>query len=82
MDRFLEMRVFAAVVDAGSFVQAAETLDMSKAAVSRIVADLEARLAVRLMHAPGSCLLPWTRPKPKSPRAVAGPLAHSKSAPP
>jgi DNA-binding transcriptional LysR family regulator len=50
MDRFLEMRVFAAVVDAGSFVQAAETLDMSKAAVSRIVADLEARLAVRLMH--------------------------------
>jgi DNA-binding transcriptional LysR family regulator len=50
MDRFLEMRVFAAVVDAGSFVQAAETLDMSKAAVSRIVADLEARLAVRLMQ--------------------------------
>jgi DNA-binding transcriptional LysR family regulator len=44
------MRVFAAVVDAGSFVNAAETLDLSKAAVSRIVADLEARLGVRLMH--------------------------------
>jgi DNA-binding transcriptional LysR family regulator len=50
MDRFLEMRVFAAVVDAGSFVNAAEALDLSKAAVSRIVADLEARLGVRLMH--------------------------------
>ncbi|MDB5954113.1 LysR family transcriptional regulator [Ramlibacter sp.] len=50
MDRFLEMRVFAAVVDAGSFVRAADTLDLSKAAVSRIVADLEARLGVRLMH--------------------------------
>lgn len=27
MDKFLEMQTFAAVVDAGSFVQAAETLD-------------------------------------------------------
>lgn len=50
MDRFMEMRVFSAVVDAGSFVKAADALDMSKAAVSRIVADLEARLAVRLLH--------------------------------
>ena len=50
MDRFMEMRVFAAVVDAGSFVKAADSLDMSKAAVSRIVADLEARLSVRLLH--------------------------------
>ncbi len=50
MDRFLEMRVFAAVVDAGSFVKAAEALDISKAAASRIVADLEARLSVRLLH--------------------------------
>ena len=50
MDRFLEMRVFAAVVDAGSFVNASEVLDLSKAAVSRIVADLETRLGVRLLH--------------------------------
>lgn len=50
MDRFLEMRVFSAVVDAGSFVKAAEALDMSKAAVSRIVAELETRLSIRLMH--------------------------------
>lgn len=50
MDKFLEMRTFAAVADAGSFVRAAETLGMSKAAVSRYVGDLESRLGVRLMH--------------------------------
>ena len=50
MDRFEEMRVFAAVVDAGSFVGASDTLQMSKAAVSRHVAELEARLGVRLLH--------------------------------
>ena len=50
MDRFLEMRTFVQVVDTGSFVGAAEPLDMSKAAVSRYVADLEARLGVRLLH--------------------------------
>lgn len=50
MDRFQEMRVFAAVVDAGSFVGAAEATAMSKAAVSRHVADLEARLQVRLLQ--------------------------------
>lgn len=50
MDKFLEMQTFTAVVDAGSFVRAAESLEMSKAAVSRYVADLEARLEVRLLH--------------------------------
>ncbi|MCC2634879.1 MAG: bacterial regulatory helix-turn-helix, lysR family protein [Ramlibacter sp.] len=50
MDRFQEMRVFTAVVDAGSFVGAADALDVSKAAVSRIVSELEARLGVRLLH--------------------------------
>jgi len=50
MDRFEEMRVFAAVVDAGSFVGASGALEMSKAAVSRHVAELESRLGVRLLH--------------------------------
>jgi DNA-binding transcriptional LysR family regulator len=50
MDRFQELSVFAAVVDAGSFVGAAEALDMSKPAVSRHVAELESRLGVRLLH--------------------------------
>lgn len=44
------MRTFAAVVDAGSFVGAADALGSSKAAVSRHVNDLEGRLGVRLLH--------------------------------
>jgi DNA-binding transcriptional LysR family regulator len=44
------MRVFSAVVDASSFVAAADSLGMSKAAVSRYVSELEQRLGVRLMH--------------------------------
>lgn len=50
MDKFLEMKTFAAVVDCGSFVQAADALDMSKPAVSRHVAELEQRLGVRLLQ--------------------------------
>lgn len=50
MDRFQEMSVFVAVVDAGSFVRAADALDLSKTAVSRLVNDLELRLGVRLLH--------------------------------
>lgn len=50
MDKFLEMKVFSAVVDAGSFTGAADALDMSKAAVSRYVGELEERLGLRLLH--------------------------------
>lgn len=50
MDRFLEMQTFNAVVDAGSFVKAADALAMSRAAVSRYVVDMETRLGVRLLH--------------------------------
>lgn len=50
MDKFREMQAFAAVADQGSFVAAAGALGTSKAAVSRLVADLEARLGVRLMQ--------------------------------
>ncbi len=50
MDRFLEMQTFTAVVEAGSFVKAADALAMSKAAVSRYVVDMETRLGVRLLH--------------------------------
>ncbi|MEO7343636.1 MAG: LysR family transcriptional regulator [Methylotenera sp.] len=44
------MQTFSAVVDASSFVKAADVLGMSKAAVSRYVGDLETRLGVRLLH--------------------------------
>jgi DNA-binding transcriptional LysR family regulator len=50
MDKFQEMQTFVAVVDAGSFVKAAESLKLSKAAVSRYVGELESRLGVRLLH--------------------------------
>src|SRR5471032_3356493 len=42
------MRVLAAIVDSGSFVRAAEVLDMSQSGVSRAVAKLESRLHIRL----------------------------------
>ena len=50
MDKFLEMRAFAAVVDAGSFVKGADSLNLSKTAISRLVGDLETRLGTRLLH--------------------------------
>lgn len=50
MDRALEMLVFCSVVDKGSFVGAAEPLEMSKAAISRYVSGLEERLGARLLH--------------------------------
>ena len=50
MDKFLEMSTFVAVVDAGSFVKAADAQGMSKPAVSRYVGDLESRLGVRLLQ--------------------------------
>tara|TARA_R110001599_G_scaffold46871_1_gene136809 strand:+ start:3076 stop:3963 length:888 start_codon:yes stop_codon:yes gene_type:complete len=50
MDRYLEMQTFCAVVDSGSFVKASEQLKVSKAAVSRYISDLEARLGVRLLQ--------------------------------
>lgn len=50
MNKLLQMQVFVEVVHSGSFVSAAEVLGMSKAAVSRHVGDLEARLMVRLLQ--------------------------------
>jgi DNA-binding transcriptional LysR family regulator len=50
MDRFLALRSFTEVVDAGSFVAAADRLGLSKAAVSRHLAELETALGVRLLH--------------------------------
>ena len=50
MDRFDAMRAFVAVVDAGSFVGGADRLQISKAVVSRLVAELEEHLGVRLLH--------------------------------
>lgn len=50
MDRFADMKMFVAVVDTGSISGAAERLEVAKSAVSRRLADLEARLGAQLLH--------------------------------
>ena len=50
MDKFQEMTSFVAVIDAGSFVAAADVTGQSKAAVSRHVSELERRLDTRLIQ--------------------------------
>lgn len=49
MDRLGEMAAFVEVVDKGGFTEASRRLGLSKSAVSKAVAALEARLAVRLL---------------------------------
>ncbi|RXZ32431.1 LysR family transcriptional regulator [Oxalobacteraceae bacterium CAVE-383] len=50
MDRLQSMRVFVKVAEQGNFARAAIQLDLSNAAVTRYVADLENHLGVRLLH--------------------------------
>ncbi len=50
MDRIDNVAVFAEVADRGSFAKAARQLNRSPAAVTRAVAELEARLGVRLLN--------------------------------
>ena len=48
MDQIQSMRVFARVVEAGTFTKAAESLELPKGTVTRLVQHLEARLKVKL----------------------------------
>jgi DNA-binding transcriptional LysR family regulator len=50
MDRLQSMRVFAKVVEHGSFSRAGQVLDLSNAVVTRYIADLEEHLRTRLLH--------------------------------
>ena len=50
MDRLHSMRVFARVIDEGSFAAAARELNLSPAVVTRLVADLEEHLGARLIN--------------------------------
>jgi len=49
MDRWQAMKVFAKVVEAGSFAAAARQLHMSPPAVTRVVAGLEEAIGTRLL---------------------------------
>jgi DNA-binding transcriptional LysR family regulator len=50
MDRLSAMKVFVEVVERGSLSAAAERLDMSRAMVSRYLAELEGWMGARLLH--------------------------------
>jgi DNA-binding transcriptional LysR family regulator len=50
MDRLAAMQAFVQVVEAGSFVRAAEKLGASTSSTSRLIADLEAHLGARLLN--------------------------------
>ncbi len=50
MDRFEEMQTFVKVVELGGVSATADRLEIAKSAVSRRLADLEARLGVQLLH--------------------------------
>src|SRR5579862_919129 len=50
MDTLTSIRVFRQVVESGTFVAAAERMDLSTAGVSKHVMHLEKRLGVRLLN--------------------------------
>ena len=50
MNRLEDLEAFVAVVEAGSFTQAADRLGIAKSAISRRVSALEARLGVELLR--------------------------------
>ncbi|HYR26154.1 MAG TPA: LysR family transcriptional regulator [Aquabacterium sp.] len=50
MDRLHSMQVFCRVIDCRGFAAAARDLDLSPSVVTRLVADLEAHLGVRLLN--------------------------------
>lgn len=50
MDQLLAIRVFARVVESGSFTKAADSLNMPKTTVSKLIGQLESHLGVRLLQ--------------------------------
>jgi LysR family transcriptional regulator, regulator for bpeEF and oprC len=50
MDQIQSMRVFARVVEAGTFTKAAASLELPKGTVTKLVQHLEGRLKVRLLN--------------------------------
>jgi DNA-binding transcriptional LysR family regulator len=50
MDRFTNLRIFAAVVESQSFTIAADRLGLSRAVVSKAIGDLERTLGARLLE--------------------------------
>jgi LysR family transcriptional regulator for bpeEF and oprC len=50
LDQLLAMRVFVRISDAGSFAKAADTLDLPRSSVSKLLQDLEQHLRTKLVE--------------------------------
>ena len=50
MDRIIAAKVFVTITERGSMIVAAEALDMSRAMVTRYLAEMEAWAGARLLH--------------------------------
>lgn len=50
MDQLLAIKVFVRIADAGSFAKAADTLDLPRSSVSKLLQDLEQHLGVKLVE--------------------------------
>jgi len=50
MDQLLAIKAFSRVVESGSFTRAADSLNMPKATLSKLVQELEAHLSIRLLQ--------------------------------
>jgi len=50
MDQLLAIRIFARVVEAGSFTRAADSLQMPKATVTKLVQALETLVGAKLLQ--------------------------------
>lgn len=50
MDRLRRMQIFVSIVEAGQFTRAADTLGLTKSAVSHAISDLEDYLGVKLLQ--------------------------------
>nr|WP_318383899.1 LysR family transcriptional regulator [uncultured Enterobacter sp.] len=50
MDQLMAIRAYARIVEAGNFTRAADSLNMPKATLSKLVQELEAHLGVRLLQ--------------------------------
>lgn len=50
LDQLLAMRVFVRVVEAGTFTNAADSMDMPKPTVTKLIQGLEAHLRVKLLN--------------------------------
>src|SRR6218665_1941387 len=50
MDKFVAMQAFVRVVEAGNFTKAADSLEMPKTSVTRLVQSLESHLQTKLLN--------------------------------